>query len=147
LTLCKKSAIILAYFEGDHPIMLTSADRRALISAISDVSKDAWGFRYRADFQSFSDEELEACYESFQAEIGRQCRQADADRAALRAARQHPRGVVTLSRMGQWEADDGREVDPSDPELWDWYIQPEAPANPAFAVAFQAALGQVDISF
>ena len=45
--------------------MLTTAERNQMLQVISDLSKDAYGYRVRRDYGSMSDEELESNWNHF----------------------------------------------------------------------------------
>lgn len=80
-----------------------------------------------------TDEELQAAIESISRELDERTAHLEEQRKSLAAARAHPRGIIALSAYGAMCAEDGETIDPDDLEMWDWYIQPEPPANNPFA--------------
>lgn len=78
---------------------LSSAERAEMLQVISDLSKDAYGFRLRLDYAAMSDAELTQTWDRFIVDM------RDNDAAEL-AAEQHASARLT-ARLASLQADNG----------------------------------------
>ena len=62
--------------------VLTAADRASMLQVISDLSKDAYGYRVRLDYGSMTDAELQKTWDGFIRESEASQAREDADAAA-----------------------------------------------------------------
>ena len=58
--------------------MLTREDRKSMLEVISDLSKDAYGYRVRLNYSAMSDEELQTTWDSFISAAEESTQQEDA---------------------------------------------------------------------